>query len=425
MQKPLALAFAATLVTVLIGCGGGGGDGPFVPPPPPPPNTYGGTGQVIEENCDFAVATITTGYTSSSSARNAALQRCETEATRQAAGNPRGRTCGSGFFSECAAIAAGNDASRRCRISSRYRSTLSLARSAAVEGCLSPLGSGRACRVIASGCASGSAPPAGVWRPSQGPPPPPPPPTLPGEPPRRSRPQESGSDWPGLEVAGAGTTSYVSALNTSSGAVVYRAGTWFEPKDGSYQRMIVTQSTTVPTGRVVRIPTACMQRSNPAPASGARFYSRPKSASSAVQQCQLNCLSGGGGVQSCVWNCEHSSPPPPPPPPPARPEIVFHTNDACNDGRDVVMRFSYYQGSQFINWATGTLVAGGSNTVTEVNCNFSNVDQVCYGARVDLGGGRYSYWGHDIDRSEGCTTNCCYSCPTSGQRNVTLNFGCP
>ena len=303
-------------------------------------------------------------------------------------------------------------------VSAHRESTAGAASSTALRHCRNVLGSGAQCEVITRGCASGSAPPAGIWTPSQRPPPPPPP-ALPPEPSRTSPPQGSGSDVPGIEVAGAGTTTYVSALNRTSGSMTYQAGTWFEPKDGRYQRMIITRSTSVPPGQVVRIPTACMQRGNPAPASGARFYSRPKSASGTVQQCQLRCLSGGQGVQSCVWDCERSSPPPP-----AAPEIVFETNDTCNDGRDVVMRFSYYQGNRFINWATGTLSARGSDTVTRVSCNFSNVNRVCFGARLNLGGGRYVYWGHDIDRSEGCT-NCCYSCPSSGQRTVGLNFGCP
>ena len=113
-------------------------------------------------------------------------------------------------------------------------------------------------------------------------------------------------------------------------------------------------------------------------------------------------------------------------PQPQTPEIVFRTNDNCNDGRDVNMRFSYYRGtdlqSDFVNWATGVLAARGSDTVTRVSCNFSNVNRVCYGARIQ---GVDWYWGHDVDRSENCT-NCCWTCtPSIGSRRETLNFNCP
>ena len=110
-------------------------------------------------------------------------------------------------------------------------------------------------------------------------------------------------------------------------------------------------------------------------------------------------------------------------PQPQTPEIVFQTNDNCNDGRDVNMRFSYYRGTNhFVSWATGVLAARGSDTVTRVSCNFSNVDRVCYGARIQ---GRDWYWGHDVDRSESCT-NCCWTCtPSIGSRRETLNFNCP
>ena len=173
MKKTLTLAFAATLVVILAGCGGGGGgDAGPSRPPPPRPTTYGGTAHVVASQCAYVVGTISTGYASSSSARTAAFQRCESEAARQAGGAAR-RSCVSGFFSECAAIAAGENASRACQSVGRHANTLSAARQAAVQDCQSRLASSGACRVIASGCASGSAPPTGVWKPSQGPPPPP------------------------------------------------------------------------------------------------------------------------------------------------------------------------------------------------------------------------------------------------------------
>ena len=350
IRKTLTLAAGIALVATLVGCGGGGDPVGRIISPPPPTTYYGGSARALADGCDFGVGSLTTRYSSSSSARNAAVQRCESEVRRQAAGSSQ--SCNSGYFSTCAAIAAGqNDDSRRCQITTRYRSTLSAAQSAAVQDCDNSLGAS-VCRVITSACASGSAPPTGVWRHSGGPPiitpPPPPPTTFPSEPPRRLAPQGSGSDLPGIEVAGAGGTRYVSAWNRTSTTVVYSAGTWFEPKDGQYQRMIVTQSTRVSAGQVARVPTACMQQGNPAPASGARFFSRPKSASGSVQQCQQGCLSGSpSNFQSCVWRCESQTAPPPPPPPPPATGVTVRITDACNDGRDIAVEILPVQRSVF------------------------------------------------------------------------------
>ena len=250
---------------------------------------------------------------------------------------------------------------------------------------------------------------------------------IPSEPPRQGAPQASGGDVSGLTISGAGTTQYLYALNTGSQGWTIRAGTWFEPKDGQYQRMIVTRSTPIPTtGRVVQIPAACMQQENAVPASGARFFSQPKSVSGSVQQCQANCLSRDtSDIQGCVWNCQRSSSGDRQVSSSVR-QIVFQTADTCNDGRGVSMRFSYQNNGAHVNWATSVLSAGGSDTVTRVSCNYSNVTHVCYGARLERRAGdtRTVYWGHDIDRTKSCP-DCCIPCPSSGERRHTLNFGCP
>lgn len=110
------------------------------------------------------------------------------------------------------------------------------------------------------------------------------------------------------------------------------------------------------------------------------------------------------------------------------PEIVFETNDLCNDGIDVKMRFFHRQGSTFRGWATDVKIAGGSDTVTTVSCNYSNVDNVCIGARAihPTTGARW-YWGTDIDRSESCAAGekCCFACPESGTKRQTVEFNCP
>ena len=104
------------------------------------------------------------------------------------------------------------------------------------------------------------------------------------------------------------------------------------------------------------------------------------------------------------------------------PKIIFETDDRCNDGRDVEMRFSYFSGSRFINWASSLRIARGANTVTEVNCNYSNVDRVCYGAQIK---GTNWYWGHGTDGTQRPRSNNCWSCPSSGETRIQLDFYCP
>ena len=119
-------------------------------------------------------------------------------------------------------------------------------------------------------------------------------------------PQAGGRDASGVEVSGLGNITQVAVRNTRSGSVTFQAGQWFEPKDGGFQRMITTRTTSVPSGSTVNVPVACMQREKGAPANGLRFFSQPKTASDATQQCQVNCLSSGGNPQSCVWGCQSS-----------------------------------------------------------------------------------------------------------------------
>ena len=125
--------------------------------------------------------------------------------------------------------------------------------------------------------------------------------------PPRNPPQASGSDRPNVEVAGADSTGYVLARNRSAGPVTYPRGSWFEPRDGGYQRMIVSETVTVPAGQVAQVPAACMQFSKDVPASGIRFFSQSKPATGTVQSCQSRCLSSGGNLQRCVWGCEQAT----------------------------------------------------------------------------------------------------------------------
>ena len=124
-----------------------------------------------------------------------------------------------------------------------------------------------------------------------------------------SSPQAPGQDLPNVEVAGAGSTTALWVKNGGTGNLPIRAGTWYEPKDGNAQRMIVTESATVAAGQSVRVSAACMQRGKPVPPTGLRFFSAAKQISGQVQQCQARCLGGSSvqtSVQNCVWGCETS-----------------------------------------------------------------------------------------------------------------------
>ena len=129
--------------------------------------------------------------------------------------------------------------------------------------------------------------------------------TLPSELTPRAAPQESGSDIPGIEVAGLGSITALGIRNTLGSPYTVNVGTWYEPKDGNVQRMIVTRTTTIPSGQTRSVPVACMQQSKDPPYSGIRFFSQSKMIRSGIQTCQQRCLTGSD-IQRCVWNCEGS-----------------------------------------------------------------------------------------------------------------------
>ena len=120
----------------------------------------------------------------------------------------------------------------------------------------------------------------------------------------QSPPQASGRDVSGVEVAGNDSTEHVLVRNNQSESITYTRGTWLEPRDGEYQRMIISQTVTVPRGQLAEVPTACMQREREVPDRGIRFFSQAKSVSGPVQACQRQCLSSATDLQSCVWDCE-------------------------------------------------------------------------------------------------------------------------
>ena len=182
-------------------------------------------------------------------------------------------------------------------------------------------------------------------------------------------PQASGEDRSGIEIAAAVSTSRIGPydvqpfLVNNSGAqpISYSPGDWLEPKDGSNQRMMIVAADTVSASgsavltrvaspqlhlQPIRTPTSvspqgsppfgaaiaslggsvalavdsnsnstitvlsvvCMQSAGDIPKRGGRYFSQPKAAQGAVQECQRNCvLDESLNIQACVWNCERTT----------------------------------------------------------------------------------------------------------------------
>ena len=242
----------------------------------------------------------------------------------------------------------------------------------------------------------------------------------------RSSPQASGQDLPNIEVAGAGSTTALWVRNGGTGNLLIRAGTWYEPKDGNAQRMIVTESETIAAGQFARVPAACMQRGKPVPPTGLRFFSAAKQISGSVQQCQARCLSGSGSVQNCVWGCESQSQT-------QASSLTFQFVDRCNDGRNVNFRLWERPRGEDVTSSSRRWPAGGSTwattgygrTVTTGALRCPVGGHICYGAQLRTADDRRWSWGVGIDADDGCT-DCCFQCPSSGNRQVQpITLGCP
>lgn len=235
-------------------------------------------------------------------------------------------------------------------------------------------------------------------------------------------PQESGRDISGIEIAGAGTTTRIYARNATSSTHTINSGTWYEPKDGEAQRMIVTRTVRVPAGTTATIPAACMQQSNDVPATGLRFFSQHKSIRSGIQTCQRNCLSRSSGIQSCVWACEDEDPSPSPTPGGGGSAGVdVSITDRCTARYQIHWKIYTYPRANAS--ASGVWPASNRHYYTErygetyrqsVSCTPGYL--VCYGAR---GGSRRQYsWGVGYDGREGCD-DCCVTCPSSGRSRLS------
>ena len=155
-------------------------------------------------------------------------------------------------------------------------------------------------------------------------------------------PQASGEDRSGIEVAAAVSTSRIGPYdlqpflvnNPGSQPISYSPGDWLEPKDGSNQRMMIVAANPVSAqgsglftaaiasfggsaglpnqsnanSTITELSVVCMQQVGDIPKRGGRYFSQPKTAQGAVQECQRNCVSDQAlSIQGCVWNCESTT----------------------------------------------------------------------------------------------------------------------
>ena len=126
-----------------------------------------------------------------------------------------------------------------------------------------------------------------------------------------------------------------------------------------------------------------------------------------------NC-SGDGGVRVTVRSVSL------PPPTGTTSLLRFRISDGCNDGYDMDYRFFEITGNRKTGvWPVDNLVwttrsLGTVHTHT-LSCKVGT--NVCFGARRRKSN-PISYWGIGIDGNQSCS-DCCYSCPSSGQ--VTTN----
>ena len=155
-------------------------------------------------------------------------------------------------------------------------------------------------------------------------------------------PQASGEDRSGIEIAAAVSTSRIGPYdlqpfllnNTGTQPISYSPGDWLEPKDGSNQRMMIVAANPVSAqgsglftaaiasfggsaglqnqsnanSTITELSVVCMQQVGDVPKRGGRYFSQPKTAQGAVQECQRNCVSDQAlSIQGCVWNCERTA----------------------------------------------------------------------------------------------------------------------
>ena len=416
------LAVVGLALAGLASCGGGGGGGSSPPTPPPAtkvtPLVQYGSIAFNSSSSSWGIAGIARS-TTSSAARTSAVSFCGGAGCQQVLH----------FRNACGSLAKSTD---NTRAGVGWDRSAEAAEQEAIAACREAGGQGCSVSTLRSGgpftvCAqAGTATPTGQAstippRPSASPTPQPQPDPQP-QPVRelpsvytpRNAPQASGTDISTIEISGLGSLSRFAVSNSGSTPVSIRAGTWYEPRDGSFQRMIVTRTTSVPPRRVEDVPIACMQQSKSIPAIGLRFFSSPKAITGSVQQCQQGCLSRAiGDIQQCVWACESERPT----------SLTWSVEDGCNDGRNVEYRFYEQRNGAGTgrHWPGGNnlyVTSGFDRTIEHSGLACGPGISICLGGEID---GTRASFGVGLDGTEGCT-GCCYPC---GATTRVFRFGCP
>lgn len=126
-----------------------------------------------------------------------------------------------------------------------------------------------------------------------------------------------------------------------------------------------------------------------------------------------------------TWICGSGSTTGPPPGPGQPSVLAFTVEDGCNDGRDIQYRFFEQRNGSLTGhrWPGGGRVYVtprlGESVTSRLQCDAGTY--VCFGAQPR--GDSSTYWGAGIDGDQGCT-DCCYSCPVSGERSEGSRLTC-
>lgn len=113
-------------------------------------------------------------------------------------------------------------------------------------------------------------------------------------------PQAEGTDEPGVTVR-RGLTLGTDALEIEvEDGVQYtvRAGTYYEPKHGEHQRLIVVEDHVLLGPTTAYVEAYCMQAEKIGLSD--EYFSTPKAPDGSIQECQESC----GADQLCIWACQ-------------------------------------------------------------------------------------------------------------------------
>ncbi len=158
------------------------------------------------------------------------------------------------------------------------------------------------------------------------------------------------------------------------------------------------------------------------PGSGMRDVLKTSSATSAVLKVYAPLPSTQWSV-TLTWICGSGGPSTGP----GQPSVLaFSVEDGCDDGRDIQYRFFEQKNGSLTGnrWPEGGRVYVtprlGESVTTRLSCDAGTY--VCLGA--ESRGDESGSWGAGIDGNQGCT-DCCHSCPVSGERSEGVSLTCP